>query len=295
MQKVGWQGENIVGKRQMKPFWKCYVNSYSKLQPQTNGARPAMFINKGSGFNPFKISDEEKESLENNATKEFFSELISGQKLTRRKAAAADLKRTYKKVLEASFTITLAATICLFQAARLFSLDVAALKKVDVTIEVADIPLTQQFRKPPPPLRPSIPVPTEDESVPEDLTISLTDLDLSDIPPPPAPPEEDDLIFVAYDKAPEIIGGFAALHRHLKYPQLAARADLEGKVFVKVLVGVDGRTQKTEIITAKPRNAGFEESAMEALRKVKWKPALQRDKKVRVWISFPVTFKLLRS
>jgi len=254
-----------------------------------------MFINKGSGFNPFKILAEEKESLENNATKEFFSELISGQELTRRKAAAADLKRTYKKVLEGSFAITLAGTICLFQAARLFSLDVATLKKVDVTIEVADIPLTQQFRKPPPPPRPSIPVPTEDESIPEDLTISLTDLDLSDIPPPPAPPEEDDLIFVAYDKAPEIIGGFAALQRHLKYPQLAARADLEGKVFVKVLVGVDGRTEKTEIIMAKPRNAGFEESAMDALRKVKWKPALQRDKRVRVWISFPVTFKLLRS
>jgi len=287
--------KKIVGKRQMKPFWKYSVNSYSKLQPQTNGARPAMFINKGSGFKPFKISDEEKESLESNATKEYFSELISGQKLTRRKAAATDLKRTYKKVLEASFAITLTAIICLFQAARLFSLDVATLKKVDVTIEVADIPQTQQFRKPPPPVRPSIPVPTEDESIPEDLTISLTDLDLSNIPPPPAPPEEDDMIFVAYDKAPEIIGGFAALQRHLKYPQLAARADLEGKVFVKVLVGVDGRTEKTEIIMAKPRNAGFEESAMEALRKVKWKPALQRDKKVRVWISFPVTFKLLRS
>jgi len=254
-----------------------------------------MFINKGSGFNPFKISNEEKESLENNATKNYFFELISGQKLTRRKAAAADLKRTYKKVLEASFAITLAVTICLFQAARLFSLHVATLEKVDISIEVADIPVTQQFRKPPPPLSPSIPVPTEDESIPEDLTISLTDLDLSDIPPPPAPPEDDDLIFVAYDKAPEIIGGFAELQRHLKYPQLAARADLEGKVFVKVLVGVDGRTEKTEIIMVKPRNAGFEESAMEALRKVKWKPALQRDKKVRVWISFPVMFKLLRS
>jgi len=144
-------------------------------------------------------------------------------------------------------------------------------------------------------LRPSISVPTEDESIPEDLTISLTDFDLSDILLLSAPSEDDDLIFVVYDKAPEIIGGFAELQRHLKYPQLAACADLEGKVFVKVLVGVDGRTEKTEIIMVKPRNAGFEESAMEAFRKVKWKLVLQRDKKVCVWISFPVMFKLLRS
>jgi len=254
-----------------------------------------MFTNKRSGFSPFKISNEEKENSENTTTRDYFSDLIAGQKLTRHKAAEADLKRKYKKVIEASFAITLVFTICLFQAARLFSLNVATLERVDITIEVADIPVTQQFRKPPPPMRPSIPVPSEDESIPEDLTISLTELNLSDIPPPPAPPEEGDMIFVAYDKAPEIIGGFAALQKHLKYPRLAANADLEGKVFVKVLVGVDGRTEKTEVIQAKPRNAGFEESAMNALRKVKWKPAQQRDKKVRVWISFPVTFKLVRS
>ncbi len=254
-----------------------------------------MFINKGNGFSPFKISAEEKENSENRATRDYFSNLLAGQKLTKHKAAEADLKRNYKKVIETSFAITLALTVCLFQAARLFSLNVATLEKVDVIIEVADIPATQQFHKPPPPLRPSVPIPTEDESIPEDLTISLTELNLSDIPPPPAPPDEDDMIFVAYDKAPEIIGGFAALQRHLKYPRLAAHADLEGKVFVKVLVGVDGRAEKTEIIMAKPRNAGFEESAMNALRNVKWRPAQQRDKKVRVWISFPVTFKLIRS
>ena len=254
-----------------------------------------MLINKRSGFSPFKISNEDKESSEINATKDYFSELIARQKLTRHKSAEVDIKRRYKKVLEASFAIALALTVFMFQAARLFSLNVVAVEKVDVKIEVSDIPVTQQFRKPPPPLRPSVPVPTEDESIPEDLTISLTELDLSDIPPPPAPPEEDDMIFVAYDKAPEIIGGFAELQRHLKYPRLAAHANLEGRVFVKVLVGVDGRSEKTEIIKAMPKNAGFEESAMNALRKVKWKPAQQRDKKVRVWISFPVMFKLLRS
>ncbi len=254
-----------------------------------------MFINKRSRFNPFKISNEEKESAENKATKAYFLKLVAGQKLTRYKAAEANDKGMYKKVLEASFAITLALTVCLFQAARLFSLNVATSEKVDVKIEVADIPVTQQFHRPPPPLRPSVPVPSEDESIPEDLTISLTELDLSDIPPPPEPPEEDDQMFVAYDKAPEIIGGLAALQKHLEYPKLAALADLEGKVFVKVLVGVDGRAEKTAVIKCMPENAGFEESAMNALRKVKWKPALQRDEKVRVWIAFPVRFKLVRS
>ena len=50
-----------------------------------------MFTNQRSGFSPFKISNEEKENLENTTTRDYFSDLISGQQLTRDKAAEADL------------------------------------------------------------------------------------------------------------------------------------------------------------------------------------------------------------
>ena len=120
-------------------------------------------------------------------------------------------------------------------------------------------------------------------------------MDLSEIPPPPEPPDEGVPVFIAYDEAPQIVGGMSALQKHLKYPRMAHISGLEGVVVVKVLVGLDGKTERAEILKAKPANMGFEESAMEALKKVKWRPAKQRDRDIRVWVAIPVQFSLISS
>lgn len=255
-----------------------------------------MFMNQNHKFKPFSSSGEQKESALNESTRKHFSTLTKAQELVVGKAPKADLKIKQCKVLEASFAIAMAALILMFQIAKQFDMNVETFDKVDVTIEVADIPQTRQFHLPPPPVRPSVPIPTEENAIPEDLTIASTDLDLSEIPPPPAPPEDDGPpIFLAYDEAPQIVGGMTALQRHLKYPRMAQIAGLEGIVLIKVLVGLDGKAERTEILKAKPANMGFEESAMEALNKVKWIPAKQRDRNIRVWVSIPVQFSLVSS
>ncbi len=254
-----------------------------------------MLIDKKGRFNPFKSNLIKKESALNKSTREYFSRTVDFSRMVKRKAPEFDLKLDYQKVIELSFISTLMFLILTFQVAKQINLQTKAVAKVDVKIEVADIPPTEQFKKPPPPPRPSVPIPTEEESVPEDLTIASTNIDLSDIPPPPSPPEDEETIFVAYDEAPQIIGGFAALQKYLKYPVVAQKAGVEGVVFVKVLVGIDGRTEKTAIIKAKPAGMGFEKSAMSAIQKVKWVPAKQRDRKIRVWVSIPVQFKLISS
>ena len=255
-----------------------------------------MFLSKKGAFNAFKNSTNRKESAFNQATRKYFSETVDFDKLVKEKSPEANLKLKNRKVMELSFAVTLALLIGVAQISKQVSLSVAATEKADIQIEVADIPQTQQFRKPPPPPRPSVPIPTEDESIPDDLTIASTELDFSDIPPPPPPPEDDDgMIFVAYDEAPEIIGGMSALLKHLKYPRLAQNAGIEGIVFVKVLVGTNGSTEKAEILKARPANMGFEKSAINALKKIKWEPAKQRDRKIRVWVSIPVQFKLINS
>jgi len=237
-----------------------------------------------------------KESALNDATRAFFSKTVDYDKVIKSKARKANLKLQYKKSLEWAFVGTLVSLMVLGQAARQFTLRTDAAKKVNIQIEVADIPPTEQFHRPPPPPRPTLPVPTESEDIPEDLTIASTDIDLSEIPPPPAPPEDDmEGIFVAYDEPPRIIGGMAALAEILRYPRLAQKAGVEGIVFVKVLVGLNGRTEKAEVIKSTPEKMGFEKSAMEAIKRVKWQPAKQRDRKIRVWVSIPVQFKLVSS
>lgn len=235
-----------------------------------------------------------EESPLNRATREFFTKTVDTARLIKQKNPKADTKSQHKKVFEISLSVTLVLLIGMAQLARQFSLSTEQFSDVAVKIEVADIPQTEQFRRPPAPPKPSVPIPTEEEAVPEDLTIDFSELDLSEIPPPPPPSEDDELpIFLAYDEPPQIIGRLGELNKYLKYPLIAQEAGVEGVVFVKLLVGVNGKVEKIEIIKAKPANIGFEESAMRALRQVRWEPAKQRDKSIRVWISIPIHFELV--
>lgn len=232
----------------------------------------------------------------NEATKTYFSKLMAGQEIIRRKNPAADLRFGYKKALEVAILCSLALVLVISQASRAFSIASNPLAHTELVIQVADIPVTEQFFRPPPPPRPSIPVPTESELIPEDVTIASTEIDLSDIPPAPPPPSDDEYeIFIAYDEPPAIIGGMASLQKHLRYPRIAQAASIEGTVFVKVLVSPQGETERAEVLKSTATGMGFEESAISALQKVRWKPAKQRDRNIRVWISIPVQFKLVDS
>ena len=209
-----------------------------------------------------------------------------------RKNPEANLKLKYKKVIELSMILSLVIMLLVFQTLRAISLDEAESKTVDIEIEVTDIPPTEQFKRPPPPPKPSIPIPTESEDVPEDLTIDETALDLSDIPPPPPPPDEEgDMIFVAFDEPPTPIGGFMAIQKALKYPEIARKAGIEGRVTVHVLVSEKGEVVRTKILQSLG-HTGCDQAAVNAIKGVKWNPAMQRDKPVKVWVAIPVIFRL---
>jgi len=210
-----------------------------------------------------------------------------------KKNPEANLKLKYRKVFELSMVIALFIMLVTFQILRAISMETEEAETPEIQIEVADIPPTEQIKKPPPPPKPSIPIPTESEDVPEDFTIEQTDLDLSDIPAPPPPPEDDGEvnIFVAYDEPPRPVGGFAAIQKALEYPEIARKAGVEGKVFVQVLVSEKGRVVDTRIVKSLG-HAGCDQAAIDAIRSVEWKPALQRDKPVKVWVSIPVIFRL---
>ncbi len=210
-----------------------------------------------------------------------------------RKNPEADLKLKYKKALEIGIMSSLGILILVFQLFRAINLEATESKTKEIKIEVADIPPTEQFKRPPPPPKPSIPVPSESEDIPEDLTIEATDLDLSDIPPPPPPPEEDDgmNIFVPFDEPPSPIGGFRSIQKALKYPEIARKAGIEGRVIIQVQVSEKGKVLNTRVIKSLG-HSGCDEAAVKAIKNVKWKPALQRDKPVKVWVAIPVIFRL---
>ena len=212
-----------------------------------------------------------------------------------RKNPKISLKLKYQKMIELSLVISLAVLLVIFQAFKRFERKVEVQTKVDLEFEVQEIPQTEQQKRPPAPQRPTVPIESEDEDVPEDVTIESTEIDLTELPPPPPPPEEEidesAQIFVAYDEPPEPIGGFAAIQEKLVYPEIARKAGVEGRVYVNVLIDEKGNVVATKILKSLGNN-GCDEAAIAAIKAVKWKPAKQRDKPVKVWVGIPVVFKL---
>ena len=159
-------------------------------------------------------------------------------------------------------------------------------EEVQIIIEQIDIPQTEQFDRPPPPARPSVPVESESEDIADDVT--LDDLDFDDFeawdaPPAPSGPK---VKFIPYDDPPKPISAIRPI-----YPEIAQEAGIEGVVVVQAFIDKKGRVKETIILKGIP-NTGLDEAAMEAIRKTRFRPAKQRERAVGVWISIPVNFKL---
>ncbi len=164
-------------------------------------------------------------------------------------------------------------------------------QRFEEVIETIDIPPTQQFEAPPPPSRPSIPVESEDEDIAEDITIEETELlESFEWEAPPPPPDEGPTIrFIPYDEPPEPIGGYEAIQRNARYPNIAREAGIEGTVIIQAFVDINGLVQETVVLKGIP-NTGLDEAAADAIKRTRWRPAKQRDRPVGVWISVPVNF-----
>lgn len=212
-------------------------------------------------------------------------------KINKRKNA--DLKGQYRKLLELGLVISLLLHILLLQGYK--KVEQRAVKQ-EIKLEalsVEEIPQTIQEKSAPAPSRPTVPIASEDEELPEDETMDFTDFDFDSEPPPPPPPPEsggvDEVFFVAFDSPPEPIGGWQALTDNLTYPELAKKAGIEGTVRVNAHIDVEGNVLSTQILEGV---TGCDQAAMEAVKKTKWKPAMQREKPVAVWVAIPVKFQL---
>lgn len=111
-------------------------------------------------------------------------------------------------------------------------------------------------------------------------------------PPPKEVIEETEepTFFVAVEEMPQPIGGLQGIQGKIKYPEIAKRAGVEGKVFVRAFVDEMGIVVSAEIL--KGIGAGCDEAALDAILKTKFTPGKQRGKPIKVQVTVPVLFKL---
>ncbi|MCK6541545.1 energy transducer TonB [bacterium] len=74
-----------------------------------------------------------------------------------------------------------------------------------------------------------------------------------------------------------------------EYPEIARQAGIEGKVFLKALVNEEGVVVKVVYIQGDDM---FKEAAVNALSQARFKPAINGNRPVKVWISYPFIFRL---
>ena len=146
--------------------------------------------------------------------------------------------------------------------------------------------------------RPAVPVIATGE-IDADITIAPTTFEsnpVRDLPPPPTLVEASSLdlaqapVFTPFTVKPDIRNR-EEVRQALKreYPSLLREAGLGGMVLVWFFIDEDGQVVRTLV----HQGSGYEaldEAALKVADLIQFTPALNRDKRVPVWISLPITF-----
>ena len=104
-------------------------------------------------------------------------------------------------------------------------------------------------------------------------------------------PDEDFLPgsgdFVAVEQEPVVVK-----KEPPQYPEMARQTGLEGMVVVRILVMKDGTVKDVIVVRPSGTNVGFEEAAVAACKQWIFKPAIQNQKPVSVWVNYPIKFSI---
>jgi periplasmic protein TonB len=113
----------------------------------------------------------------------------------------------------------------------------------------------------------------------------------------PVAEEVKEEIFMIVEEQPTFEGGLEAFYKYvaenLEFPKEARRSGVDGKVFTEFVVDKDGTLDAIKII--KGIGFGCDDAAIKVLQNSpKWKAGKQRGRNVKVRMSLPIYFKLVR-
>ncbi len=193
-----------------------------------------------------------------------------------------DLKRRFMLNIRIGFLVTLVT----FIAGFVFIPEIETKPyqpEINTIIRIDKLPSQlENIVKPPPPVRPRMPVAAETEADIEAETIDKTNLIAEDgkistveFNPPP---------FVPYEIPPQPLNLDKV---QFKYPDIF---QIEGTVFLELWIDKEGNVRNVVLI--KSLHPIYDKVAVEGAKKLKFSPAIQRDEPVDVRYSFPVKFEL---
>jgi TonB family protein len=102
-------------------------------------------------------------------------------------------------------------------------------------------------------------------------------------------------VYTVVENQPEFDGGLPAMYTFLsdniRYPEAAAKANVQGKVTVAFVVGADGAVRNVKVMEG--LGYGTDEEALRVVKAMpNWQPGSQDGKNVAVKYFLPISFQL---
>ncbi len=115
------------------------------------------------------------------------------------------------------------------------------------------------------------------------------------------PPESDEsaadqplqMVRLAQDERPELVGGKGALDLDIRYPDRARREGIEGQLIVGFTVTQDGDAHDIRVLQS--LHPACDSAAVDAIRTAQFVPGKQNGEPVPVRMRLPIRFRLLPS
>lgn len=146
--------------------------------------------------------------------------------------------------------------------------------------------------------KPALPIPVSDLEVSEELTIESTSWDqytVDQLPPPPTQTAADVSNvppFTPFTVGPEVLNrAEVARAMEREYPPLLRDANIGGTVKVYFFVDERGRVADRRIHESST-HPSLDEAALAVAEAFRFRPALNRDQQVAVWVSIPIVFRV---
>jgi len=228
---------------------------------------------------------------------------------------AFELKRTYQRNMlmgtgfSALLTVLMIVSVWLYNVITYQEFEVRNVVRIKT---IADLGAPPSLAAKPPQIdiakpnvaTPKIGVPTpvaDEEVADEDMTIATRE-ELQEINAPVLSQDagskteliidipEDDYIpppdsFIPYEVYPEQI-----YEEIPEYPKLAQEGGFAGWVMIQAFVDENGSVKKAQAVKTNRPNMGFEDAAVKAAYKCKYRPAVQNGNPVGLWIEYKVDF-----
>lgn len=196
-------------------------------------------------------------------------------------------RAVYGVRFEKALVITLGCTILMFGLFRRVPRDGPRERRIVAfsTTTLDMVPITSHGGIPRPPNLPQVPIPTEDEYLPEDETIEVTKLDLMEGIP----------VFEG-DGSGEVRSGLGAMGARPvrdvlpEYPEEERREGVEGVVELAILVNPAGEVDSVRVLRNTTQSRRLERAAVQAAYKSRYLPEQKDGKGVFRWIRRPYRF-----